>query len=183
MCLWAGWVLAAFAVCIQWEARPTAPTESQLSPTKACAMLVPEAPLDAYRSDLARDKSREDFGGSDTVWLLTAHCLSRMGRATAQDLPMLGNQCASALRDFTEPSTDDAPAATGSPPVGHSLGAPVSPASMNGIDNTALRHAAESYWNAIQIASRLKDSRSESYGWALSGMSMRCSIDTMKRLI
>jgi tetratricopeptide (TPR) repeat protein len=72
-------------------------------------MLVPEAPLDAYRSDLARDKSREDFGGSDTVWLLTAHCLSRIGRANAQDLPTLGTQCASALRDFTEPSTDGTP--------------------------------------------------------------------------
>ncbi len=72
-------------------------------------MLVPEAPLDAYRSDLARDKSREDFGGSDTVWLLTAHCLSRIGRANAKDLATLGTQCASALRDFTEPSTDGPP--------------------------------------------------------------------------
>jgi tetratricopeptide (TPR) repeat protein len=72
-------------------------------------MLVPEAPLDAYRSDLARDKTREDFGGADTVWLLTAHCLSRMGRVSAQDLPTLGTQCASALRDFTEPSTDGTP--------------------------------------------------------------------------
>ena len=72
-------------------------------------MLVPEAPLDSYRSDLARDKSREDFGGADTVWLLTAHCLSRIARANAQDLPALGNQCASALRDFTEPSSDGTP--------------------------------------------------------------------------
>lgn len=72
-------------------------------------MLVPEAPLDAYRSDLARDKSREDFGGADTVWLLTAHCLSRVARANAQDLTVLGNQCASALRDFTEPSTEGTP--------------------------------------------------------------------------
>ena len=69
-------------------------------------MLVPEAPLDAYRSDLARDKSREDFGGADTVWLLTSHCLSRIARANPQDLPVLGSQCASALRDFTLPSTD-----------------------------------------------------------------------------
>ena len=52
-------------------------------------MLVPEAPLDAYRSDLARDKTREDFGGADTVWLLTAHCLSRIGRASVQDVPTL----------------------------------------------------------------------------------------------
>jgi tetratricopeptide (TPR) repeat protein len=72
-------------------------------------MLVPEAPLDAYRTDLARDKSREDFGGADTVWLLTAHCLSRVGRSTPRDLPSLGTQCASALRDFTEPSTDGTP--------------------------------------------------------------------------
>lgn len=72
-------------------------------------MIAPEAPLDAYRSDLARDKSREDFGGADTVWLLTAHCLSRIGRANVQDLLTLGTQCASALRDFTEPSTDGTP--------------------------------------------------------------------------
>jgi tetratricopeptide (TPR) repeat protein len=72
-------------------------------------MLVPEAPLDAYRSDLARDKSREDFGGADTVWLLTAHCLSRISRSSAQDLLALGSQCASALREFTEPSTDGTP--------------------------------------------------------------------------
>lgn len=72
-------------------------------------MLVPEAPLDAYRSDLARDKSREDFGGADTVWLLTAHCLSRVSRASTQDIPTLGAQCASALKDFTEPSTEGTP--------------------------------------------------------------------------
>ena len=72
-------------------------------------MLVPEAPLDAYRSDLARDKTREDFGGADTVWLLTTHCLSRIARASAQDIPLLGEQCASALRDFIQPSTDGTP--------------------------------------------------------------------------
>jgi tetratricopeptide (TPR) repeat protein len=75
-------------------------------------MLVPEAPLDAYRSDLARDKTREDFGGADTVWLLTAHCLSRVARANPQDLPVLGSQCASALRDFTVPSTEGTPTPT-----------------------------------------------------------------------
>jgi tetratricopeptide (TPR) repeat protein len=72
-------------------------------------MLVPEAPLDAYRSDLARDKSREDFGGADTVWLLTAHCLSRIGRSGKEDVLALGAQCAAALREFTEPSTDGTP--------------------------------------------------------------------------
>ena len=69
-------------------------------------MLVPEAPLDAYRSDLARDKSREDFGGADTIWLLTAHCISRISRCSDSDLLTLGAQCAAALRDFTEPSSD-----------------------------------------------------------------------------
>ena len=69
-------------------------------------MLVPEAPLDAYRSDLARDKTREDFGGADTVWLLSAHCISRICRATPQDLPTLGAQCAAALREFAQPATD-----------------------------------------------------------------------------
>ena len=72
-------------------------------------MLAPEAPLDAYRSDLARDKTREDFGGADTVWLLTTHCLSRIARASAQDIPLLGEQCASALRDFVQPSTEGTP--------------------------------------------------------------------------
>jgi tetratricopeptide (TPR) repeat protein len=72
-------------------------------------MLVPEAPLDAYRSDLARDKTREDFGGADTVWLLTAHCMSRIARADAEDLPALGKQCSLALHDFTEPSEEGDP--------------------------------------------------------------------------
>ena len=72
-------------------------------------MLVPEAPLDAYRSDLARDKTREDFGGADTVWLLTAHCLSRIARASAEDVPVLGNQCSLALNDFTKPSEEGDP--------------------------------------------------------------------------
>ena len=72
-------------------------------------MLAPEAPLDAYRSDLARDRTREDFGGADTVWLLTAHCLSRIGRANPQDLSVLGAQCATALRDFTIPSDEGPP--------------------------------------------------------------------------
>jgi tetratricopeptide (TPR) repeat protein len=72
-------------------------------------MLVPEAPLEAYRTDLARDTAREDFGGADTVWLLTAHCLSRLARASAADITVLGAQCASALREFTEPSSDGPP--------------------------------------------------------------------------
>jgi tetratricopeptide (TPR) repeat protein len=66
-------------------------------------MLVLETPLDAYRSDLARNKSRPDFGGADTVWLLSAHCLSRLSRTSLEDREIVANQCAAALRDFLDP--------------------------------------------------------------------------------
>lgn len=73
-------------------------------------MLGLESPLDAYRSDLARNKMREDFGGSDTVWLLTAHCLSRLTRASIEDREIIATQCAAALRDFTDPTVAGASA-------------------------------------------------------------------------
>jgi CHAT domain-containing protein len=38
-----------------------------------------------------------------------------------------------------------------------------------GLDADILRHAAGSYWNAIQIAARIGDLRSESYGWGYLG--------------
>ncbi|WP_447600749.1 CHAT domain-containing protein [Nitrospira sp. Nam80] len=38
-----------------------------------------------------------------------------------------------------------------------------------GLDADTLRHAAGSYWNAIQIAARIGDLRSESYGWGYLG--------------
>ena len=66
-------------------------------------MLVLETPLDAYRSDLARNKSRPDFGGADTVWLLSAHCLSRLSRTSLEDREIVSTQCAAALRDFLDP--------------------------------------------------------------------------------
>jgi CHAT domain-containing protein len=68
-----------------------------------------------------------------------------------------------------EPSTQGAVAIGQSSPVDQSSPIPVHGNPMTGIDNAALRHAAESYWNAIQIATRLKDSRSESYGWGSLG--------------
>lgn len=67
-------------------------------------MLGLESPLEAYRSDLARNKMRDDFGGADTVWLLTAHCLSRLSRAFVEDRELIATQCATALRDFTDPT-------------------------------------------------------------------------------
>lgn len=68
-------------------------------------MLLLETPLDAYRSDLARTQSREDFGGADTVWLLTAHCLSRLSRASIEDREPIAVQCAAALKEFTDPAS------------------------------------------------------------------------------
>jgi tetratricopeptide (TPR) repeat protein len=66
-------------------------------------MLALETPLDAYRSDLARNRHGADFGGADTVWLLAAHCLSRLSRAAIEDRELIADQCASALRDFLDP--------------------------------------------------------------------------------
>ena len=61
-----------------------------------------ESPLDAYRSDIARNHMRDDFGAADTVWLLTAHCMSRLSRASVEDRALIANQCSAALRDFTD---------------------------------------------------------------------------------
>jgi len=137
-------------------------------------MLVPEAPLDAYRSDLARDKSREDFGGADTVWLLTAHCLSRIGRASAQDLPMLGNQCASALRDFTEPSPD---------------GTPVPAAEINdlllvveGFANLLTRSGADALTKGVRgMATRMADAGALSMAYTTVGLTRRVAQDASDR--
>jgi tetratricopeptide (TPR) repeat protein len=66
-------------------------------------MLALETPLDAYRSDLARKKTSEDLGAGDTVWLLVAHCVSRLSRAAIEDQTLIAEQCAMALRDFLSP--------------------------------------------------------------------------------
>jgi tetratricopeptide (TPR) repeat protein len=71
-------------------------------------MLVLESPLDAYRSDLARNGHGADFGRDDAVWLLTAHSLSRLSRAPIEDREIIATQCAAAIRDFM-PSAGDAP--------------------------------------------------------------------------
>jgi CHAT domain-containing protein len=55
------------------------------------------------------------------------------------------------------------------PPTGRSIPIPPIHNRPVEIDNSVWRHAAESYWNAIQIAIRLKDVRSESYGWGSLG--------------
>jgi tetratricopeptide (TPR) repeat protein len=137
-------------------------------------MLVPEAPLDAYRSDLARDKTREDFGGADTVWLLTAHCLSRIARASASDLPALGAQCSSALRDFTEPSTEGTP----TPPAEHTDVLLV----VDGLSNLLTRAGADSLTRGVRgMATRMADAGALSMAYTTVGLTRRVAGDASDR--
>jgi tetratricopeptide (TPR) repeat protein len=137
-------------------------------------MLVPEAPLDAYRSDLARDRSREDFGGADTVWLLTAHCLSRIGRANAQDLPTLGNQCASALRDFSAPSTDGTPTPVAE--LGDLL------LVVDGLANILTRAGADALTRGVRgMATRMADAGALSMAYTTVGLTRRIASDASDR--
>lgn len=66
-------------------------------------MLAVESPLEAYRSDLERNAGQEDFGPSDTLWLLVAHCLGRVSRAHPDSQVELAALCAKALREFSAP--------------------------------------------------------------------------------
>jgi tetratricopeptide (TPR) repeat protein len=68
-------------------------------------MLAVESPLEAYRSDLERNPGQEDFGPSDTLWLLIAHCLGRVSRAAADSRSDLSSLCAKALREFSAPQS------------------------------------------------------------------------------
>jgi tetratricopeptide (TPR) repeat protein len=63
-------------------------------------MLKPLSPFDAYRTDLDRTNSRSEFGGSDTAWLLMAHCLNRLSRVGDSVREQLARQSAEALRDL-----------------------------------------------------------------------------------
>lgn len=137
-------------------------------------MIVPEAPLDAYRSDLARDKSREDFGGADTVWLLTAHCLSRIARASAQDIPMLGNQCAAALRDFTLPSTEGTP----TPPAEFADLLLV----VDGLGNLLTRTGADLLARGVRgMSRRMADSGALSMAYTTASLTRRVAGDACDR--
>jgi tetratricopeptide (TPR) repeat protein len=137
-------------------------------------MLVPEAPLDAYRSDLARDKSREDFGGADTVWLLTAHCLSRIARANAEDLQVLGNQCASALRDFTEPSTEGTP--TPAVEIGDLL------LVVEGLTLLLTRAGADALAKGVRgMTNRMAESGALSMAYTTVSLTRRVAVDTSGR--
>ena len=68
-------------------------------------MLAVESPLEAYRSDLERNPGLDDFGPSDTLWLLVAHCLGRVSRARPDSRQELSTLCARALREFSAPQS------------------------------------------------------------------------------
>ena len=72
-------------------------------------MLPLQSPLEAYRSDLSRHPSRTDFGRSDTVWLLVAHCLHRLSRAHGEARRTVAENCAAAIRDLGSTVGPDTP--------------------------------------------------------------------------
>jgi tetratricopeptide (TPR) repeat protein len=72
-------------------------------------MLPLQSPLEAYRADLSRHPNRTDFGRSDTVWLLVAHCLHRLSRAHGDARRSIAENCASAIGDLASTVSPDSP--------------------------------------------------------------------------
>jgi tetratricopeptide (TPR) repeat protein len=72
-------------------------------------MLPLQSPLEAYRADLSRHPNRTDFGRSDTVWLLVAHCLHRLSRAQGAARQAIAENCASAIGDLAGTVQPDTP--------------------------------------------------------------------------
>lgn len=70
-------------------------------------MLPLQSPLEAYRADLSRHPNRTDFGRSDTVWLLVAHCLHRLSRAQRDVRRSIAENCASAIGDLASTVSPD----------------------------------------------------------------------------
>ena len=72
-------------------------------------MLPLQSPLEAYRADLSRNPNRTDFGRSDTVWLLVAHCLHRLSRAQGEARRSIAENCALAIGDLASTVSPDSP--------------------------------------------------------------------------
>jgi tetratricopeptide (TPR) repeat protein len=72
-------------------------------------MLPLQSPLEAYRADLSRNPNRTDFGRSDTVWLLVAHCLHRLSRAQGEARRSIAENCALAIGDLATTVSPDTP--------------------------------------------------------------------------
>lgn len=75
-------------------------------------MLPLQSPLEAYRADLSRHPNRTDFGRSDTVWLLVAHCLHRLSRAQGDARRSIAENCATAIGDLATTVSPDTPEET-----------------------------------------------------------------------
>ena len=63
-------------------------------------MVALPTPFEAYRLDLNRIGSEEDFGPADSMWLLVAHCLSRFADQPETARLDLAERCAQALDQF-----------------------------------------------------------------------------------
>jgi tetratricopeptide (TPR) repeat protein len=72
-------------------------------------MLPLQSPLEAYRADLSRNPNRTDFGRSDTVWLLVAHCLHRLSRSHGEARRSIAENCALAIGDLACTVSPDTP--------------------------------------------------------------------------
>jgi len=72
-------------------------------------MLPLQSPLEAYRADLSRHPSQTDFGRSDTVWLLVAHCLHRLSRVQGETRHTIAVNCAAAISDLAATVDADTP--------------------------------------------------------------------------
>lgn len=63
-------------------------------------MVALPTPFEAYRLDLSRLGSENDFGPADSMWLLVAHCLSRFADQPETARLELAERCAQALDQF-----------------------------------------------------------------------------------
>lgn len=70
-------------------------------------MLSLPSPFDAYRADLDRSPDKAEFGSSDTLWLLLAHCLQRVSSLADLARKEVAANCATALRDLADPEQGD----------------------------------------------------------------------------
>jgi tetratricopeptide (TPR) repeat protein len=106
--------------------------------------------------------------------LLTAHCLSRIARANAEDLQVLGNQCASALRDFTEPSTEGTP--TPAAEIDDLL------LVVEGLTRLLTRAGADTLAKGVRgMTNRMAESGALSMAYTTVSLTRRVAVDTSDR--
>lgn len=69
-------------------------------------MVALPTPFEAYRLDLSRAGTEDDFGSADSLWLLVAHCLSRFSDQPETARLDLAQRCAEALEQFAATAQD-----------------------------------------------------------------------------